>query len=162
MSQCWGRKKTHLALSLAACLNYTHVPTTRKGLLRNGPENRSSQCAFINTLTETHTCMWLTTRACNTHRSLIILPCISMQRFHSDCTGWSKAAVADGTAGFPSHPPPAEALQHSDFTQRTEVRKSLKPPEAFLRRVFTALVNVLVLGKSGGGLWWRCAEQSSD
>lgn len=48
--QCGG-EKTHSGLSLAPCLNCTHVLTTRKGLLRHCPENHSSQCAFINTRT---------------------------------------------------------------------------------------------------------------
>lgn len=60
MCQSLGGKNTHPGLRVAACLNYTHVLTTRKGLLRHCPENRSSQRAFINTLIEkTHKFMRL-------------------------------------------------------------------------------------------------------
>lgn len=104
----------------------------------------------------------LTTRAGTTHTSLIILPCIAGQGFHPDRRRWSKAAVADGAVGFPTRPEPAEALQHSDFPEERWSERPPKLPEAFQCRVFTALVNVFVLGKSSGGLWRRCAERSSD
>lgn len=53
--QAVGEKKNARWIS-AACLNCTHVSTTRKGLRRHRPENHSTPRAVANTLTgETHT-----------------------------------------------------------------------------------------------------------
>lgn len=65
--------------------------------------------------------------------------------------GESGAAVAGDTARFPPSPEPAEALQHSEFPgkkKRIVVRKTPKLPGACQCHVFTALVNMLVLGNS--------------
>lgn len=55
--------------------------------------------------------------------------------------------------GFRARPDPAEALQRSHFPEERWSERPPTLPEAFQCRVFTALVNVFVLGKSVGGLW---------